>query len=249
MRRSSLITKGITSLLAGTALLVGPATAPADARAGAAADATGTGAPSSPGCAVFTTAQETVEQDLAARVTALQTLTTTVNGAAHLSSGDQSTLASDLSSDLEGIQALQGQAQQATTCPQLRLVAKEMVRDYRVYMVVTPQVHLTVAADTATWAASYLDEVEPQLQQALTLASQAGKNVTAAQAAFTDMQSQVTTAQSAVSGVASTVLAQNAGGAPANKQVFLGARNSLMSARTDLRDADKDFHTIMSAIG
>jgi len=211
--------------------------------------AAGTGAPSDPVCSRFVTAQQTVEAGLTARVTQLKTLEWDVSIAKHLTSGDQLTLSSDLGNELSGIQTLQTQAEEATTCLGLRTIAQEMVDTYRVYLVMTPQVHLVIVADAATWASTYLASLEPTLEGAITAAGAAGKNIAGAQAAFADLEAQVTNAQSAVNGVVSDILAQTPAGYPGNKDVFVGARNSLTSAQADLHDADKDFHTIMSVIG
>ena len=75
---------------------------------------------SSPRCTprLFSQAQQLVEADLAARVAQLNALSAAANNTAnHLTTGDRQTLQNDITSvELPGIQALQTQVQQDTTC-------------------------------------------------------------------------------------------------------------------------------------
>ncbi len=75
--------------------------------------------------------------------------------------------------------------------------------------------------------------------------------MTAAQAAFTDLKNQVSTAQSATNGESAQILAQTPTGFPGNWQVFLAARTNATNARTDLRAAygDARAHPDRPAVG
>jgi hypothetical protein len=203
---------------------------------------------SSPLCtpAVFSQAQQRVEAALSARVTQLNALASAAGSTAnHLTTGDRQTLSNDINTvDLPGIQALQPQAQQATTCPQLRAVAHSMVFTYRVYMVMTPQTHLTIVADDESYVEGVFVNLESTIAQAIQNAQAHGKNTTAAQAAFTDLKNQVASAQSETAGQSATVLAQTPAGAPGNWQVFLGARTNLVNAHSDLHTAYTDAQQI-----
>jgi len=235
--------------VAGMTLAV-PGAAFAASSAADAAGSTSTVPPSSPRCtpSLFSQAQQAVQAALTARVTQLDALQSAAGDTAnHLTAGDRQTLQTDITTtEIPGIQALQPQVQQATTCPQLRAAARAMVIDYRVYMVMTPQTHLTVVADDETFIEGQFTAFEPTIAQAITAAQHAGKNVTAAQAAFTDLKNQVATAQSATTGQDTTVLAQTPQGVPGNWQVFLAARTDLTNARNDLHTAYADARQIRS---
>jgi hypothetical protein len=228
-------TTGITTA-AGVATTPGATTTPGGG--------SGTAQPSHPACtpSVFAQAQQRVEADLAARVTQLNTLLSAVdNSANQLTSGDRQTLQTDINTvELPGIQALQPQAQQATTCAQLFKAAHAMVFNFRVYVVMTPQVHLTIVADDETSVEGQIVTLEPAIAQAIQNAQAQGKNVSGAQAAFTDLKNQVSAAQAATAGQASQVLAQTPAGFPGNWPVFLTARTDLVNAHTDLHAAYSD---------
>jgi hypothetical protein len=203
---------------------------------------------SDPRCtpATFTQAQQLVEADLAGRVTQLDALSSAVdNTANHLSTGDRQTLGNDITGfELPGIQSLQSQVQQVATCVGLRGVARSMVDNYRVYLVMTPQTHLTIVVDDETYIEGVFVNLEPQIATAIQNAQAAGKDVSAAQAAFTDLKNQVSTAQGETSGQAAVLLAQTPTGYPGNWQVFLTARTDATNAHTDLRAAYADAQRI-----
>jgi hypothetical protein len=244
---------GVFAVFPGTALAATPsnsssAHASASPQPSSSPQPSGSGQPSNPACtpSVFSQAQQKVEADLAGRVTQLDNLLTQVNQpSGHLSPGDKQTLENDISGfELPGIQGLQAQVQQDTTCAQLWAAAHSMVFDYRVYVVMTPQTDLTIAADDETFCEGRFVALEPVLAAAIQNAKAHGKDVTAAETAFDDLKSQVTTAQSETNGLSAQMLAQTPHGYPANAQVFLGARTSEFNARNDLHVAYTDAEQI-----
>ena len=82
--------------------------------------------------------------------------------------------------------------------------------------------------------------LEPRIATAISNAQTAGKDVTAAQAAFNDLQSQVSTAQGATNGESAQILAQTPTGFPGNWPVFLAGRTNATNAHTDLHAAYVD---------
>jgi hypothetical protein len=234
---------GLVAMVPGAAV----AAAPSAATPGS---TTATSQPSSPLCtpALFTPAQQRVEGDLTARVTQLNALSSAVNSTTnHLTPGDRQTLQNDITNtELPGIQALQAKVPHDTTCQQLRTDAHSMVFTYRVYVVMTPQTHLTIVLDDETAIEGVLTNLEPKIATAIQNAQAAGKNVTAAQAAFNDLKNQVSTAQAATTGQAALVLAQTPSGFPGNWPVFTTARTDAANAHTDLHAAYTDFQQIRS---
>jgi len=209
----------------------------------------GSGQPSRPTCtaAVFGQAQQRVEADLSARVTQLNSLLSAVDAATQLTAGDRQTLQDDISTtELPGIEALQPQVQQATTCAQLFKAAHAMVFNFRVFVVMTPQTHMTIVADTETFVEGQIVNLEPAIAQAIQNAQAHGKDVSGAQAAFTDLKNQVSAAQAATAGQAAQVLAQTPAGFPGNWPVFLSARTNLVNAHNDLHAAFTDAKQIRS---
>jgi hypothetical protein len=207
---------------------------------------------SNPFCspALFAAAQQRVAQALSDRVSQLDMLAAVVaSPGSGLTSSDQATLAHDITGvELPGIEALQPEVQQATTCAQLRQAAHSMVYDYRVYLVMTPQTHETIVADRETDVAGRLTALEPTVQSAIAWAARHGRDVTDAQSSFADMQARVTSATSILSGLSATLLAQTPQGYPADAAVFPTARTDETNARNDLRSAFEDLAAIAGDI-
>jgi hypothetical protein len=244
-------TAGVTALLP-TAAFAAPSTSIAHSLTSTSQGTTPTrqrsspnaGQPSDPQCtpSLFTQAQQLVEAELSGRVTQLNDLANEVaNTSNHLTSSDRQTLQDQINDfELPGIEALQPQVGQAVTCAQLRTDAHSMVFTYRVYIVMTPQTHLTIAGDDETYIEGLLMNVESTISSAVNRSTTNGSNLSAAQAAFKDLLSQVSQAQTATNGLSAQVLAQTPAGAPGNWQFFLQARTSLTNARTDLHAAYAD---------
>ncbi len=236
---------GLVASVPGAAFAATPANATAGTSAGG---TTTTTQASNPFCTpgLFSQAQQAVEAALAGRVTQLNALSTAANNSAnHLTTGDRQTLVHDITTvELPGIQTLQTQVQQVSTCKALRAVAHSMVYNYRVYVVMTPQTHLTIVTDDETYIEGVFTNLEPTITTAIQNAQNSGKDVTAAQAAFTDLKSQVSAAQTETTGQSALLLAQTPPGYPGNWQVFLGARTNLTNAHTDLHAAYADAEKI-----
>jgi hypothetical protein len=259
MKRNFTRRMAVGSVAAGAVaglVFAGPSAAFAAPSANAASTSTSAGSTtattqvSSPRCtsATFTTAQQLVEANLATRVAQLNALSVASNNAAnHLTTGDRQTLVNDITNvELPGIQALQTQVQTVSTCPALRVIARSMVFNYRVYVVMTPQTHLTIVMDDETYIEGVFVNLEPQIATAIQNAQAAGKDVTNAQTAFNDLKSQVSTAQTATNGQSAQILAQTPTGYPGNWNVFLTARTNGANARADLRAAYADAEHIRS---
>jgi hypothetical protein len=191
-------------------------------------------------------AQALVEAQLAARVSQLAALSSAVSGSTTLSAGDKATLTTDVANEQSGITALQGKVTADTTCAVVRQDGRAMVLDYRVYVVMTPQVHLTISADTEAALVGQLTGIEPQLQAAIAAAQAQGKNVAAAQAAFADLQSKVTAASQDSAGISATVLAFTPASYPACWSTFVSERGDLKSGDQALHAADRDAHAIVT---
>jgi hypothetical protein len=187
-----------------------------------------------------------VEGGLSGRVSQLHTLTGAVAGAAALSASDAATLSTDLANELSGVTALEQKVPTDTTCADAIADAHAMVFDYRVYVVMTPQVHLTITADSETALGGRITGLEPQITAAITAAGNAGKNVAAAKGALADLESQVGAAGHASSPIPSQVLGFTPVSYPGCWPAFKADVGSLHTGRAALRRADRDLHVIVA---
>jgi hypothetical protein len=199
---------------------------------------------SSPRCTpgLVSDARQRVEANLAARAAQLNVLLAAVDNTANrLTTSDRQALDNDIATvGLPGIQALQRQVPLDTTCLQLWAAAQSMVYDFRVYVVMTPQTHLAIVMDGEVSIVGVFVSLEPTIASAIQRAQARGKDVTAAQAAFDDLKSQLGAAQRETTGQAAQILAQTPHGFPGSTPVFWAARTHAVNARRDLATAYAD---------
>ena len=218
---------------------------------------TGTTTPPTPGqttpsqnsSARWQTLHEELLEGLQARVQELGTLTSSVNNAKNLSPQDRTALSGLLSSETSGISQLLAQVQAATpqntTLAQLAADGKAMYDDYRVYVVMARQVHLTEAADNQTTAETRIENNESKIQAAI---AKAGNPPDALQA-YNDLVAQ-TSAATQATGQANipAVIAATPQGWPGDKTTLDSARSALGQADTDLKAARGDLVTIRNVL-
>jgi hypothetical protein len=197
----------------------------------------------------FNAAKAFVEHQLALRQQRLANLTNEVAKAADLTSSDRATLTSDLSSETAGINALAAKVPNDTTWAELKADAKSMVVDYRVFVVMSPQVHLTIAADTESAIEQKLQAAEPKIEALIRYEQSKGKDVHGAQVAYDALVVEVAGAEHDTAGVSAAVLATSPSGYPANMTIFLNAHSNLLQGRAALAAARSDLHTIAKDLG
>jgi hypothetical protein len=146
-----------------------------------------------------------------------------------------------------GISGLESTVSDATTCLEVINDARTMVRDFRVYALVSPQVDLTAVASTESTVVTQATALEPKIQSAITAAQERGADVSGAQQAYSDLQAKLAAAQSAVGTVSiSTLLAQVPSDYPGDATVLVGYHNDVVAAGTDLRSVDEDLQSIVT---
>ncbi|WP_155375556.1 hypothetical protein [Catellatospora vulcania] len=168
-----------------------------------------------------------------------------IRNAARLTDAHQTALQKIIDADIAGLTELRAKVAAETTPEAVRADARSMVEDYRVYLLVRPQVHLTLAADVESAALTRLRTLHDKLAQAVAAARSAGKDVGDAEAKLAHMKSELDAMGSALSGLADELLAVQPGpDAAAIKARTTAARADARTARTHLRAATTDAKAI-----
>ncbi len=202
-----------------------------------------------PAAATWQQVHDKVAKALADRQAPLATLTASAASNKYLTATDRTALQNLLGPETQGINQLAATVAAATpqntTIAQLRQYAKTMVDQYRVYLVMAPQVHLVTAADTQTDLEVKLARLEPKLQAAI---AKAGNPSDAVQA-YNDLLTEVSKAASAT-GQANVpaVLKVTPPGYPADGGPLATARTNLHAAQEDLKAARSDIKIIRNAL-
>ena len=196
-----------------------------------------------------TVADETTDEALAAlksrlthrielRLTALERLEARLDGARHLSDEHRDALGALIAEDTAALTELKTKVESETTRDALRADAKSMVVDYRVFILVRPEVRLVIVADRELAAIARLGDVHDKLADLVEQAEADGDDVGNAAELLDAMQSQLDAAADGVAGQVDRLLALEPGpDGPAIRSAVDEIREALRGARQDLRDA------------
>jgi hypothetical protein len=173
------------------------------------------------------------------RMTTLTQLSAKVSGSKVLTSSDAAALTTEIGNTSAGLTSLKATIDAETSIPALRADIVKIAADYRVYLLVVPQVNLVSGADTVLAAQTRFATVNTNLMARIAAAKAAGKDTTAAQADLDQMNADVTAAVGLATPLPAALLpltpAQyNAGTAG---PILSNARTALGKARDDIKDA------------
>ena len=187
--------------------------------------------------------KEAAHTAVAARIGDLNKALAVVNGATDLGA-DQASLVGALDTDLTGLGNLDQTIQADSTLAAARADTQKIYTDFRIYALVIPATHMTVAADALTNVAEpKLSEVATTLQNLIT-----ETGATAEQATLDDMKTQIAAAQTATSGLAAQLMGFTPAQWNANHELLSPSRAQLKTARTDLEKARQDAKSIVAAV-
>jgi hypothetical protein len=176
--------------------------------------------------------------EISRRLATLASLSSKVAAARAIAPADAATLAAEIAAEGSGLTALKARIDAETTLPALRADLVRIVTEYRVYVLVVPQVNLTIAADAVAAAQGKFAQISTALAARIAAAQAAGRDTTAAQASLATMRAAVDAAVALVRPLPAQLLALtpaqfNAGTAP----VITAARTAIGRARDDLKAA------------
>jgi hypothetical protein len=128
------------------------------------------------------------------RFDTLTDLTARINASKVMTPGDASALKSEISSTRSGLTSLKATIDSETSLPALRADIVKIAADYRVYLLVVPQVNLVNGADGVVATGARFGDVNTKLAARIAAAKAAGKDTTKAQADHDAMNLAVTKA-------------------------------------------------------
>jgi hypothetical protein len=129
--------------------------------------------------------------EIGRRVATLDALSAKVSASKVLTSADAAALQSEIASTKTGLTSLKASLDSETSLPALKVDIAKIAADYRVYVLVVPQVNLVSAADGVVAAQTRFADMNTKLAARIAAAKAAGKNTTAAQTALDAMNAAV----------------------------------------------------------
>ena len=188
--------------------------------------------------------------EIARRMVTLDKLSGRIGGSKTLTSSDASALANIVSSTKTGLSGLKSTIDAETDLTALKTDIRQIATQYRVYLLVVPQVNLVIGADTVQATQPVFDKINSTLSARIAAAKAAGRDTTAAEADLAAMNAAVSQALGLAAPLPARLLpltpAQyNAGTAG---PVLKSARASLVQARALLQSARKDAQACRDAL-
>lgn len=182
------------------------------------------------------------------RLPALDRAKSMLSGNEHVSDDHEAALTADIDETVARLREL-AEAIKADTDPAvLRDHCRSIFEDNRVFALVLPRVRLVVGADTATDAGARLRDVAGKLSDAIAKAEAAGQDVTQAKLDLDMMKANIASGVASAGSVAGAVLGLTPADWNADHEVLTPARQSLRSARADLKVARDLAHKIRNEL-
>jgi hypothetical protein len=232
------------AVLLGAVVLASVATVPAAcASAGAVTLATAAPSTAAPATESLATIQSQAAAAITARVNDLNAAVGKVHADAKLGSGAPA-LVTYLQKDIPGLQQLGQKVAGDSTASDAKTDAATIFTDYRVLALVIPAARLAAASDQIGGNAV------PQLIAASTRGASYENSANQATLAplLADLNSQIASATTSVSGVATTVLGYTPAQWSANQNLVAASKSSVDSARAAVKKAVSDLQQIRTAV-
>ena len=248
--RTTLAGLAVAALLVITSAAVASAAPPAVAGGPAGTGVCKTAAAAVKAGATIETLRAFGDCEINRRFTTLTALAAKVSGSKVLTSSDAAALSGEIASTRSGLTALKGQIDTDTTLVALQADVRKIATDYRVYLLVVPQVNLVNGADAVKAAQTKFAQVSTNLTARIAKAKAAGKDTTAAQSSLDAMNAAVSQAVGLASPLPAALLpltpAQYNGGTAG--PVIKTSRAALVQARGLLQTARKDAQACRDAL-
>jgi chromosome segregation ATPase len=182
------------------------------------------------------------------RIESLKKLITRLSDAKHLTADQKTSMTTDIQKLITDLTALKTKIAADTDIATLKPDVQSIVKDYRVYAIQLPKVHMAAVSDSLTAAITTLNALVTKLQTRIDEAKTQGNTVTTLQTALDDMKTKIADAQKKITQIEAAASALTPTGYPANKTTVDSTRALIQAARQDIKAAVEDAHTIQKGL-
>lgn len=184
---------------------------------------------------------------IATRLASLQRLLTRIQNDKKLTTADKASLTSDVQSAISGLTALKTKIDADTDLATARADAKSIITSYRVYAIFEPKIRLLVTINNLQTTSTNMAMLATKIQGLLDTLKSQGKDTTNAQTALTDVTTQLTAINTALS--TDKTLVGNVSVSTTDPQsVFVQVRKDLAGVRADFAKIRADIAQIRSLL-
>ncbi len=188
------------------------------------------------------------DTDIDARITSLTGLETKVTATAKLTTDQKSSLTNELKTEITSLQALKTKLDADTDLTTAKVDFQSIFNKHFIYAFYVPRLERIIACDYELNAAATLKTVATKLKAYIDLASQQGGDVTTLTASLTEMDTNLTEAQTKAQATLDSLLPLTVAGYPGNKATVQNAVSQINLARANLKTARTDANTIITGL-
>jgi len=197
--------------------------------------------------------QAKADQEIAARVDSLNKLSTRIQSMKKLSPSQVASFQTTIQAAIADMTSLEAKIQSDTSTTSLAADLKSIAPDYRIYMLVEPQVSLLSAADRVNTIVGTLQTLEAKIQTRLSSTTITVKNIAVLQTDLTDMATKLadaSTQASAASAEVTGLIPDNGDKTvmASNTAALKDARSKTQAATKDIQAAYKDAQAMVKGV-
>lgn len=201
----------------------------------------------------ITKGKDRADKEIDRRVNTLTELTARMQAMGRLTAEAKASLAASIQSQISALGALKAKIAADTDLAVLKTDIKSISESYRIFLLVIPQGHITVASDKIKFVATNATTLAVKLSARIDAAAAAGKDVASLKTTLAEMQAKTSDAIVQADAALSLVvnLTPDNGDktkAQSNSQALKDARAKIKAGMQDLITVKKDAHTITKAL-
>lgn len=184
------------------------------------------------------------DSEITRRIKTLNKLDALINASIKISASDKTTLTTEVNNEISGLTADKTSLDAATTLTAAHTAAQAIFTEYRVYLLVVPQVKLIRAADR-----------QQQIEASLTtlannITTELGSSITSTESSdLSSMKTDISNASSLSSSVETAVLALTPANFNNNHAVLVQYNKQLNTAASDIQQAISEAKTLVNLAG
>lgn len=187
------------------------------------------------------------DQLIASRLNSLQKLFDRVQSDKRLSDADRASLISDIQTTVGSLQTLKQKIDADTDVATARADAKSIITNFRIYAIFEPKERLLTTISNLQTSATRVSSLSAQVQMLITKLQSQGKDTSAAQAALSDLNTQLAAINSTLS-TDRTLVANVTVNTSDPQSVFVQVRKDLATVRSEFAKIRNDFATIRGTL-
>jgi chromosome segregation ATPase len=209
--------------------------------------------PAAAGAGQLSTVISKGNADIAQRIASLNADQTRLSGLKHLSDTDKATFASQIQTEISGLNGQQSKLDADTDVKTARADRAAIFTQFRIYMLFIPKTNILAAGDSMGDVADIMTTIAGKLQTRIQQLQSQGKDVTALTAALTDLQAKIADAKQQYANAESSIssLVPDNGNntvMQSNQAALKSARGMIKTGAADLKAGRADIQTIWNGI-